>query len=165
MPLLPHYSNFGNLLVHCDVIYKQRFEVIFSIDGGDILSSSLSEMTHNYMLFNENYDTKNNVYHSFEILNKYIGKPIGVKIKFLNKEGDVMFYFKIHDFCFTGYSNFFNLSYKEDDIRHTKVLYTCSGFEYFNENDIKKVRMNKISEIFDEKRSPVNIIKIDNLFE
>lgn len=164
MPL-PHFRPGNPSFGYGDVIYKRRFEVIFSIDDGDLLTSSLSDMTHNYMSFNENYDTKNNVYYPFETLNKYIGKPIDVKVKFHNKEGDVMFYFKIHDFCFTGYSNFFNLSYKEDDIRHTKVLYTCSGFEYFNEKDVRKVRMDKISEIFDEKRSPQNIIKIENLFE
>jgi hypothetical protein len=165
MPL-PHFTNIGKSLGHySDVVYKNLFEVCFNVEDGKLLSSSISEMTHNYILFNENYDSKNNIYYPFEILNKYIDKTIDVKIKFHKKDGDVMFYFKIHDFRFTGYSNFFNLSYNEDDIRYTKVFYTCTGFEYFNENDIKKVRMDKIAEIFGEKRNPEKIIKIENLFE
>jgi hypothetical protein len=164
MPL-PHFMNSRPSYGYDEVIYKQMYDVIFSIEGGDLLSSLLSEMSHNYMLFNENYDTKNNVYMPFETLNKYIGKPIDVKVRFNNKEGKILFYFKIHDFCFTGYSDFFKLSYKENDIKYTKVLYTCSGFEYFNENDVKKVRMDKIAEIFQEKRNPDKIIKIENLFE
>jgi hypothetical protein len=164
MPL-PHFSSVGASFGYGDPIYANIFDVIFSIDDGDKLSSSLTKMSHNYM-FNENYDTKNNIYYPFEILNKYIDKPIGVKINFHQKDGSIMYYFIVHEFCFTGYSGFFDLDYsKSSDIRYTKVIYTCSGFEYFNDKDIKKVRMDKISEIFDERRSPQNIIKIENLFE
>jgi len=162
MPL-PHFTNIN---YYGDVIRLNLFEVKFDIEGGDILSNAITKMSHNYILFNENYDTKNNIYVPFETLNKYIDKPINVKINFLQKDGAVMFYFKVHDFCFTGYSNFFNLDYsKSDEIKYIKCLYTSSGFEYFNEKDIRKVRMDKISEIFEEKRNPEKIIKIENLFE
>ena len=153
-------KSFGVITSVIDPIYKNKFEIVFDVNPNDcvVLSTLINKMSSNSITYSVNIIDDGSIT-PLDTIIKYLGKPMTVHINYLGKGGglyrqdmnDIVFRQTLVNFQFTTLLNLIDINYNMSDIQYLEVGYSFEKMEYTNYQGKKNVRLNKVSNILEDK--------------